>query len=127
MSAVTFIGFADVRLEADVLGNAEDPTILLVHGAGQTRQVWKEVAEALVDAGRHVIALDLRGRGTIEWPADGRYDLDAHAENLRAVLAQLGGRPVVVAATLGGWVATAALARDATLLGAGLVLVDMPA
>jgi flavin reductase (DIM6/NTAB) family NADH-FMN oxidoreductase RutF len=89
--------------------------------------VWNDVARALVSAGRRVIALDLRGHGGSEWPVDGRYDLDAHVEDLRAVLAQLGGRPVVVAATLGGWIATIALARDSALLAAGLVLVDMPA
>lgn len=127
MSEIEFTGFAGVRLAAESLGHEEDPPVLLVHGAGQTRSVWTDVAEGLASAGRRAIMLDLRGHGGSEWPADGRYDLDAHAEDLRAVLAQLGGRPVVVAATLGGWVATAALARDAALLATGLVLVDVPA
>lgn len=127
MSEIEFTGFAGVRLAAESLGNEENPPVLLVHGAGQTRSVWADVAEGLVSAGRRAIMLDLRGHGSSEWPADGRYDLDAHADDLRAVLAQLGGRPVVVAATLGGWVATAALARDAGLLATGLVLVDVPA
>ena len=35
-----------------------------------------------------------------------------------------GSGPVLVAATLGGWIATAALATDAANLAAGLVLVD---
>jgi len=126
MGMIEFTGFGGVRLEAEALGGADDPPVLLVHGAGQTRAVWKDVAEDLANAGRRVIALDLRGHGGSEWPADGRYDLDAHAEDLRAVLAQLRGRPVVVAAALGGWVATVALARDSALLAAGLVLVDMP-
>ncbi len=126
MSVEHFAGFGGVRLEAEVTGSDEDPAVLLVHGAGQTRAVWKDAAQALVSAGRKVIALDLRGHGGSEWPADGRYDLDAHAEDLRAVVAQLGGRPVVVAATLGGWIATASLARDSVMLAAGLVLVDMP-
>ena len=63
--------------------------------------------QALVQSGRRVVSLDLRGHGGSEWPADGRYDFEAFVEDLRAVLAQLGGRPVVVAATLGGWVAAA--------------------
>ena len=126
MGMIEFTGFGGVRLEAEAVGGADDPPVLLVHGAGQTRAVWKDVAEDLANAGRRVIALDLRGHGGSEWPADGRYDLDAHAEDLRAVLAQLRGRPVVVAAALGGWVATVALARDSALLAAGLVLVDMP-
>ena len=126
MSIVEFRGFAGVRLEADQLGAPEDPAVLLIHGGGQTRAVWGDVADALVQAGRQVINLDLRGHGGSEWPVDGRYDLTAFAEDVRAVLAQMATRPVVVAATLGGWIATAALSRDAANLAAGLVLVDLP-
>ena len=126
MTVVAFKGFGGVRLEADVEGDEHDPAILLIHGAGQTREVWGAVAESLVRAGRRVVSLDLRGHGGSEWPEDGRYDLDAHVEDLRAVLAQMGSRPVLVAATLGGWIAVAALATDAANLAAGLVLVDMP-
>jgi flavin reductase (DIM6/NTAB) family NADH-FMN oxidoreductase RutF/pimeloyl-ACP methyl ester carboxylesterase len=121
-----FKGFAGIKLEADALGSADDPSIILLHGIGQTRQVWEEAAVALRAAGRHVINLDLRGHGGSEWPADGRYDFAAYVEDLRAVLAQMRTRPVVVAATLAGWVATAALADDAATLAAGLVLVDLP-
>ena len=127
MSSISFRGFAGVQLAAEQSGSEDDPAILLIHGPGQGRQLWDKVADALVQAGRKVITLDLRGHGGSEWPADGRYDLDAYAEDLRAVLAQMGSRPVVVAATLGGWIATAALATDAANLAAGLVLVDMPA
>ena len=126
MSVVEYRGFAGVRLEADVTGADDDPAVLLVHGAGQTRAVWATVAEALEQAGRRVISLDLRGHGGSEWPEDGRYDFTAMVEDLRAVLAQLGSRPVVVAAMLGGWVAGAALERDAAVLASGLVLVDLP-
>ncbi len=127
MTILTFKGFGGVRLEADAIGDEHDPTILLVHGAGQTRAEWNTVADALVQAGRRVVSLDLRGHGGSEWPESGRYDLEAHIEDLRAVLAQLGTRPVVVTSTSSGWVATVALATDAANLAAGLVLVDMPA
>jgi flavin reductase (DIM6/NTAB) family NADH-FMN oxidoreductase RutF/pimeloyl-ACP methyl ester carboxylesterase len=121
-----FKGFAGIRLEADDIGSADDPSILLLHGGGQTRKVWADVADALHQAGRHVINLDLRGHGGSDWPEDGRYDFDAYVEDLRAVLAQMRTRPVVVAATLGGWIATIALADEAATLAAGLVLVDLP-
>ncbi len=127
MGSVAFKGFGGVRLRAETSGEELDPSVLLVHGLGRTRTAWDEVASGLVGAGRRVVALDLRGHGTSEWPADGRYDFDAHVEDLRAVLAQLGTRPVVVAAGFAGWIATAALATDAGLLAAGLVLVDLPA
>lgn len=126
MSVVEYRGFAGVRLEAEVIGADEDPSVLLIHGAGQTRRVWDSIANALQQAGRRVISLDLRGHGGSEWPEDGRYDFEAMVEDLRAVLAQLGTRPVVVASTLGGWIAAAALERDAAMLAAGLVLVDLP-
>ncbi len=126
MGVVQFKGFGGTRLEAEVLGAEHDPTLLLIHGAGQTRDVWREIATALVGAGRRVVLLDLRGHGGSEWPEDGRYDFAAHVEDLRAVLGQIWSRPVVVASMLGGWIATAALATDAATLAAGLVLVDMP-
>ncbi|MCW1384760.1 alpha/beta fold hydrolase [Novosphingobium sp. KCTC 2891] len=126
MSVVGFKGFGGVALEADVAGDEHDPAILLVHGAGQTRAVWATVSDALVQAGRRVFSLDLRGHGGSEWPADGRYDMAAYVEDLRSVLAQMGSRPVVVASTLGGWIAALALSTDAANLAAGLVLVDMP-
>lgn len=125
MSIVEYRGFAGVRLEAEVIGAEEDPAVLLLHGAGQTRAIWTPVADALARAGRRVISLDLRGHGGSEWPADGRYDFEAMVEDLRAVLAQMGTRPVVVASTLGGWIASAALERDAAVLASGLVLVDL--
>ncbi|ALC12898.1 alpha/beta fold hydrolase [Sphingopyxis sp. 113P3] len=126
MTIVEYRGFAGVRLEAEIIGSENDPAVLLLHGAGQTRAVWSGVAEALEQAGRRVISLDLRGHGGSEWPEDGRYDFEALVEDLRAVLAQMGTRPVVVASTLGGWVASAALEQDAAVLASGLVLVDSP-
>ncbi|HEV7232821.1 MAG TPA: flavin reductase family protein, partial [Sphingorhabdus sp.] len=57
-------------------------------------------------------------------PGDARYDFDAYVEDLRAVLGQMRTRPVVVAATHSGWIATAALADEAATLASGLILVD---
>ncbi len=121
-----FKGFAGVRLESDDIGSADDPSIILLHGFGQTRKVWEDVAVGLEQAGRHVINVDLRGHGGSTWPDDGRYDFGAYVEDLRAVLGQMRTRPVVVAATHSGWIATAALAEDAATLASGLILVDPP-
>ncbi len=121
-----FKGFAGVRLESDDIGTADDPSIILLHGFGQTRKVWEGVAVGLEQAGRHVINVDLRGHGSSDWPADARYDFDAYVEDLRAVLGQMRTRPVVVAAAHSGWIATAALAEDAATLASGLILVDPP-
>lgn len=44
------------------------PAILLLHGHPQTHIVWRKIAPALVAAGYHVIAPDLRGYGQSEKP-----------------------------------------------------------
>lgn len=116
MSLIEYKGFGGVRLAADMLGDENDPAVLLVPGIGQDRAAWREVADALVLSGRRVVNLGLRD----EQP------LAPHVEDLRLVLAQMGSRPVVVAAADGGWVAARALALDGAHLAAGLVVVDMP-
>lgn len=127
MTTVQFKGFAGVRLEADHLGDDDAPAVLLLHGSGQTRESWRDVASALQLTGRQVINLDLRGHGGSEWPEDGRYQFDSFVEDLKLVLAQLPARPVIVASTFGGWVATAALGEDGAHLASVLILADSPA
>ncbi len=126
MAVITFRGFAGIRLEADQLGMPDAPAVLLLHGSGQTRAMWDEAAEALVMAGRSVVRLDLRGHGASDRPADGRYDREACAEDIRAVLSQMAARPVVVATSLGAWSALVALADNGAHLASALVLADIP-
>ena len=95
---------------------------MMLPAGGQTRAVWREAATALADAGRYVVCLDLRGHGESEWP--GRYDLDAYVGDLREVLFQLGSRPVIIAASLGGWIATVTLGESGGDLAHALVLID---
>jgi flavin reductase (DIM6/NTAB) family NADH-FMN oxidoreductase RutF len=119
LSVIDYKGFGGVPLSADMLGDDNDPAILLIPNVGQSRATWRDVADALVLSGRRVVNLDLRDA------SDGD-ELTAHIEDLRLVLAQMGSRPIVVAAGRGGWIATRALAPDGVHLAAGLVLVDMP-
>ncbi|MDK2760985.1 MAG: flavin reductase [Sphingopyxis sp.] len=123
MSLIEYKGFGGVRLSADLLGDDNDPAVLLIPDPAQGRAALRDVADALVLSGRRVVNLDLR-----ESPADdARPDtLVAHVEDVRLVLAQMGSRPMVVAARRGGWIAARALAPDGAHLAAGLVLIDMP-
>ena len=126
MTLSQFKGFAGVAIRGEARGDPDDPLVLLVHGGGQTRDIWNDAAAALVRAGRQVIAIDLRGHGESEWPGDARYDFSAYVEDLRAVLAQLPSRPVIVGASLGGWVAAVAIGENGGHLASGLILADAP-
>lgn len=124
MGETSFKGFGGVKLVAQRTGDPDQPAVLLVHDKGQTRADWAAVADALAMAGRHVINIDLRGHGASEWPPEGRYGFDAFVEDLRAVLAQLPSRPVIVGAGKGGLAAVCALGEDGAHLAAALVLVN---
>ena len=124
MAEARFVGYGGLSIAAETYGRPEDPAVLMMPAGGQTQAVWTEAATALAAAGRYVVCMDLRGHGRSAWCPDGRYDLDAHVGDLRAVLFQLGSRPVVVAASLGGWIATTALGESGGDLATALVLVD---
>jgi pimeloyl-ACP methyl ester carboxylesterase len=56
----------------------------------------------MADVGWDAVAVDARGHGESDWAPDGDYGVDAFAGDLLAVVAQLGGRPVLLGASLGG-------------------------
>ncbi|MDJ1159402.1 alpha/beta hydrolase [Chelatococcus sp. SYSU_G07232] len=121
-----FTGAAGNRLVATVAG--EGPRVaLLLHGGGQTRHAWAETAERLAAAGWTAIALDQRGHGESEWPAEGAYAFPDYAGDAaavaRTVAAERGTRPVAIGASLGGIASLLALGAGAVF--SGLVLVDI--
>jgi len=119
-----FSGFGGLAIAAEGFGAPDQPAVVLLHGGAQSRGVWREAARALAAAGRYAITVDLRGHGDSEWAKDGRYDIEAFAEDLRSLLGQLDRRPVVVGASLGGYVALAALHGTGAALASGLVMID---
>ena len=127
-----FTGAAGNRLVGDVFGEA-GPSVLLLHGGGQTRHSWQGTAQRLAAAGLTAYALDQRGHGDSDWMADGSYafrDFAADAAAVADVLAaRTGSRPGVIGASLGG---IAALLAEGTAAQAGrepifaaFVLVDI--
>jgi pimeloyl-ACP methyl ester carboxylesterase len=67
-----FAGASGNRLIADVFGES-GPSVLLLHGGGQTRHAWRKTAERLAQAGWTAYALDQRGHGDSEWVAEAAY------------------------------------------------------
>ncbi len=123
----TLQGSGGIQLAADVGGPTNGPTVVLLHGGGQTRHSWHGTWKVLADAGWHAVSLDLRGHGDSEWDPEGDYSLDAFAADARAVAESMPEPPVMVGASLGGLSALVAIAESEpqTDVARALVLVDV--
>ena len=117
-------GAEGVTIAGDSWGDPNGPLVILQHGGGQTRHAWKGAGQTLGAAGYHAVALDARGHGDSEWAPSGRYGQDIMVQDLKAVAAQLGDRPVLVGASMGGGVSLVAIGEDHIDCTA-LVLVDV--
>ncbi|MFH9987753.1 SDR family oxidoreductase [Streptomyces luteogriseus] len=76
----------EVELCVAELGDAGRPTVVLVHGYPDSKEVWSEVAERL--AGHfHVVAYDVRGHGrsTAPRPLRGGFTLEKLTDDFLAV------------------------------------------
>jgi pimeloyl-ACP methyl ester carboxylesterase len=122
-----FIGYGGLKLAADIGGPVDGPTVVLLHGGGQTRHSWAGTWQLLVDTGWRAVSLDLRGHGESEWPADGDYAFDAFAGDVFAVATSLPTPPVLIGASLGGISSLLAVTRAPVQedVARALVLVDV--
>jgi len=118
-----FEGFGGIHLAADVWG--EGWPVLLMHGGGQTRHAWGSTARVLAQNGWKAVTRDLRGHGESEWAINGDYSFTAFAADCISVVDQLGRRPVLVGASLGGVAAILAEGASDRDVSSGLVLVDI--
>ncbi|MEU5899851.1 MULTISPECIES: SDR family oxidoreductase [Streptomyces] len=76
-----------VELCVAELGDPERPTIVLVHGYPDSKEVWSEVAERLADH-FHVVLYDVRGHGrsTAPRPLRGGFTLEKLTDDFVAVI-----------------------------------------
>jgi pimeloyl-ACP methyl ester carboxylesterase len=97
--------------------------VVLLHGLASNARIWDGVAPRLVGAGLRVVAVDLRGHGDSDQPADG-YGFETVGRDLEAALAALGLALPLLAGH--SWGASVALQYAAARPGAvaGLALVD---
>ncbi|MDX2601707.1 SDR family oxidoreductase [Streptomyces caniscabiei] len=93
-SAATLDGARERRVRADgvelsvaELGDPERPTVLLVHGYPDSKEVWSEVAVRLADR-FHVVLYDVRGHGrsTAPKPLRGGFTLEKLTDDFLAVV-----------------------------------------
>jgi pimeloyl-ACP methyl ester carboxylesterase len=100
------------------------PAVVLLHGYGETGDMWEPLAAALVDD-HTVIVPDLRGMGLSEHVAAG-YDKKTQGRDVSAVLNALQvGKVDVVAHDIGNMVAYAFAAEEPNRV-TKLVLMDAP-
>lgn len=112
-----------LTLVADIAGPAGAPTVVLMHGGGQTRHSWSGAMRALIARGYHVINFDARGHGESDWSLMRAYSLDHRASDVATVLADITGPFALVGASMGGGTAVHAVATG--LRPAAVVLVDV--
>ncbi|MDE3072310.1 MAG: alpha/beta fold hydrolase [Pseudomonadota bacterium] len=83
----------------------DGPTIVLLHGFADSKEVWLDVAKRL-SPHFHLIIPDLPGWGESSREAGANYDIDAQAARLQAFVQTLGlQRFVLVGHSMGGAVA----------------------
>ena len=118
-----------LTLAADVYGDDDAPTVMLMHGGGQTRHAWGGAGAAFANAGYRAVSVDLRGHSDSDWSPDGDYALQRYADDLIAVARTCSSPPALVGASLGGLAAMLALATVTRAAGSPLasclVLVDV--
>ena len=107
-----------------VRSGGSGPAVVLIHGYGDTGDMWGPLAAALSKT-HTVVVPDLRGIGRSSHPATG-YDKHTQAADIRAVLTTLGhDHAAVVAHDIGNMVAYAYAARYRGKVDR-LVLMDAP-
>lgn len=114
--------FADIeggRIAYDVTG--QGPLVVLSHGVGDHRQVYRFLAPMLAQAGYRVAAADLRGHGesSMGWTSVTGKDVISRTDiagDLLALIRQLGGPAVIVGHSISGGAATIAAAMEPDLV-----------
>jgi pimeloyl-ACP methyl ester carboxylesterase len=120
-----FSGDEGVMLVGETYGAPERGTVLLAHGGGQTRHAWTKACSSLAACGWRAVAIDLRGHGDSEWSPSGDYRIQRFAADLVHVAAELGPRPALVGASLGGIAGMVVEGMSAPGTFSSLTLVDV--
>ena len=105
-------------------GKPEAPTIVLLHGGGQSAHTWDLCCLSLARRYR-CLALDQRGHGDSDWSPGGAYAIEDHVNDIAALVDALALRePILAGMSMGGINALAYATRFASRLRA-LVSIDV--
>jgi pimeloyl-ACP methyl ester carboxylesterase len=113
-----------IRLHMLEWGQQDAQPLILLHGGNLTAHTWDPICLVLAQRYR-CLAVDLRGHGESEWPADADYRLDAMAADIEQLIAsEVGQSPLLVGMSLGGLTAIK-LGGNGLVALRGLVIVDV--
>lgn len=107
MKKYTVKGAAGVNLHVREYGKPTGVPILLIHGWSQSHLCWSRQYESGLEADARVVALDLRGHGMSDTPAevDQYTDGDKWADDIAAVIDELElDRLILVGWSYGGYI-----------------------
>jgi non-heme chloroperoxidase len=105
-------GGGGVRLHVEETGNPSGQPVLFVHGLSQSGFAWHRQLHSELARDLRLVALDLRGHGESERPADAYGDSDLWAQDVAAVIRSLGlERPILSGWSYGGIVICDYLSR----------------
>jgi pimeloyl-ACP methyl ester carboxylesterase len=100
----------------------EAASCLLIHGLGDSLQIWNQIGPALANLLR-TVAVDLRGHGNSAWNPSGSYDIAGHVDDVSRLPDRCTGPRLLVGHSLGGEIALRlAGQRPEAILG--VILVD---
>lgn len=105
MKIQTVKGAAGIKLHVREYGNHAGVPILFIHGWSQSHLCWSKQYESSLKDDARIVALDLRGHGMSDAPAevDQYTDGDKWADDIAAVIDQLElDRPILVGWSYGG-------------------------
>lgn len=111
-----FLSLEGRKIAYDVTGSG--PLVVLAHGMGVDRRTYRLLVPELVQAGFRVANMDIRGHGessTGDWTSITRTDV---AQDIIALIRQLGGPAIIVGNSLSGGSATIAAATEPDLVSA---------
>jgi pimeloyl-ACP methyl ester carboxylesterase len=105
-------------------GDRSGSAVLLLHAWGESSRSFDRLTSLLPDSW-HVVAMDQRGHGDADQPADG-YDLESLGADVEALMDAIGlASAVLVGSSSGGYVAQQVAVRSPAR-AAGLVLIGSP-
>jgi pimeloyl-ACP methyl ester carboxylesterase len=116
---ISYLERGEGRIAYDLTGAG--PLVLLMHGMGVDRSVFRFTVPALVDAGFRVASMDLRGHGGSD-ATFSSYDDVAAASDAVALVSHLGGPAVLVGNSMGAGAAVIAAAdHPSSVVGTVLI------